>query len=182
MSFGVCGAVDLRWSSRRIGHGGWMGGVVLGDADRLPVVVRFPAGPRVSLKWWPAETQRAPAKKKNGGWMGEQETSHELNFPVQFDSAWQVRQSLWRTAIHEPGSKQSGLLFLCYSIPPQISLLGVKFWKISGSWTSSIVFRLDKRPRRAIWRWTEKKKVEHSPFAFEIQGHCVNMCRWSNCL
>ena len=39
-----------------------------------------------------------------------------------------------------------------------------------------------KRPRRAIWRWMEKKKVEHSPFAFEIQGHCVNMCRWSNCL
>ena len=33
-------------------------------ADRLPVVVRFPAGPRVSLKWWPAERQRAPTKKK----------------------------------------------------------------------------------------------------------------------
>ena len=28
-------------------------------------MVRFPTGPRVSLKWWPAERQRAPAKKKN---------------------------------------------------------------------------------------------------------------------
>ena len=28
-------------------------------------------------------------------------------------------------------------LFLCYSIPPQISLLGAKFCKISCSWTSS---------------------------------------------
>ena len=33
-------------------------------ADRLPVVVRFPASPRGSFKWWPAERQRAPTKKK----------------------------------------------------------------------------------------------------------------------
>ena len=47
------------------GYIGVPAGQLVGDADRLPLVVRFPAGPRVSLKWWPAERQWAPAKKKH---------------------------------------------------------------------------------------------------------------------
>ena len=46
------GRVKNRWSRRT-------GSEVYADPP-----VRFPAGPRVSLKWWPAERQRAPAKKK----------------------------------------------------------------------------------------------------------------------
>ena len=58
--------------------------------------------------------------------MGEQETTHELNFPVQFDSAWQgdkVCEELQSMNLQDSCS--------C-SIPPQISLLGVKFWKAVG--------------------------------------------------
>ena len=41
----------------------WYRGILV--ADRLLVVVRFPAGPRVRLTWRPAERHRALAKKRS---------------------------------------------------------------------------------------------------------------------